>query len=431
MTIRKTDDIPHVIILGGGPAGTSCGLGLIQLAARQDKPIKVSLLESKRFIGEHHYNQCVGVLSPPLFELMEKELRLPFPYHLKRAPITGYTLHGFKEGISIDDEEDPSIAIRRVQYDGYMLEAAKESGVDVLSARAIDLEFHADNVIVYTDSAPLEGDVVVGAFGLDEGSASIFSRHTKYRPPKALSSVVTKYHPGPEAMSKFGSHIHAFMPKHPHIEFGGITPKGKHLTINIAGRFVDAPLMSKFLEHSSVRQVLPNLEMAQRSNPDDLRYFKGRFPYSLAHQFYGDRYVMIGDAAGLVRSFKGKGVTAALQTGIRAAETIMSVGVSGAAFNDHYKKANEDIIGDMSYGQAMRLIVIAMARTGVLDAVLRGARKEPRLKRALIGAVSGHVPYRKVWADSLAPASLWSILLHLNKSKSQEEPSLSQESDPY
>jgi flavin-dependent dehydrogenase len=418
MASRKTDDVFHVIILGGGPAGTSCGLALIQLAARQNKSIKVSLVESKRFIGEQHYNQCVGVLSPPLFELMERELRLPFPDHLQNALITGYTLHGFRQGISIDDEESPSIAVRRVQYDGFMLEAASERGVEVLSARATDLEFHADSVIVYTDSAPLEGDVVVGAFGLDEGSASIFSRHTKYRPPKALNSVVTKYHPGPKTMNLFGSHIHAFLPKHPHVEFGGITPKGNHLTINIAGRFVDAPLMDKFLEHSNVRRVLPNLELARRSNPKDLRYFRGRFPYSLAHQYFGDRYVMIGDSAGLVRSFKGKGVTTALQTGIRAAKTIMSAGVSKAAFSDHYKKANQDIIGDISYGRAMRLIVIAMSRTGVLDAVLRAARKEPRLKRALFGAVAGHVPYRKVWADSLAPASLWSVLYHLNKGKS-------------
>lgn len=418
MANRKTDNIFHVIILGGGPAGTACGLALIQLAARQNRPIKVSLVESKRFIGEQHYNQCVGVLSPPLFELMERELRLPFPDQLQSTLVTGYTLHGFRERISIDVEEAPSKAIRRVQYDGFMLEAAKERGVEVFHARAIDLEFHADSVIVYTDSAPLEGDVVVGAFGLDEGSASIFSRHTKYRPPKALDSVVTKFHPGPKAMNLFGSHIHAFLPKHPHIEFGGITPKRNHLTINIAGRFVDAPLMDKFLANANVRHALPNLESARRSNPGDLRYFRGRFPYSLAHQYFGDRYVMIGDSAGLVRSFKGKGVTTALQTGIRAAKTILSAGVSEAAFSGHYRQANEDIIGDLPYGRAMRLVVIAMSRTGVIDAVFRAAHKEPRLKRALFGAVSGHVPYRKVWADSLAPASLWSVLNHLTKGKS-------------
>lgn len=410
MMDRSASESLHIIILGGGPAGSACGLSLLKLAAQMNKAVKVTLVESKQFAEEQHYNQCVGVLSPPLPDLMDRELHVPFPHDLSRTSITGYTLHGDREELPLEDDAEPSMALRRVQFDDYMLKTAMERGVQVLPARATNLEFHEDGVIVYTDSAPVEGDVLVGAFGMDEGSAAFFSRQTKYEPPKALSSVVTKYHPGTEAMGAFGNHIHAFLPTHPRIEFGGITPKGNHLTINIAGRNVDAPLMSEFLEQSVVRTVLPNFEMARKYDPDDLHYYKGRFPYSLARHFYGDRYVMIGDAAGLVRSFKGKGVTAAIQTGIRAAETILSVGFSRAAFHDHYRRINEDLIGDMSYGQAMRLSVIALARSGLLDTVLRAARKEPRLRHALFGAVSGHDSYRTVWGDSLAPASLLAFL---------------------
>ncbi len=409
--MNKVDPRPlHIIVLGGGPAGSACGLALLKIAAKTNKDIDVTILESKQFAGEQHYNQCVGVLSPPLPELMERELLVPFPSDLSRALITGYTLHGNKEELSLEGDEEPSVALRRVQYDAYMLESAMERGVRVLPARASNLEFHEDGVIVYTDNAPVEGDVLVGAFGMDEGSAACFSRQTSYEPPKALSSVVTKYHPGAEAMDAFGDHIHAFLPKHPRIEFGGITPKGNHLTINIAGSNVDAPLMSEFLEQPIVREALPNFEMARKYDPNDLRYYKGRFPYSLARHFYGDRFVMIGDAAGLVRSFKGKGVTAAVQTGIRAAETILSAGYSRAAFHDHYRKANEDLIGDMTFGQAMRLVVINLARSGLLDAVIRAARQEPCLRRALFGAVSGHETYQHVWGDSMAPASLLAIL---------------------
>lgn len=396
--------------MGGGPAGSACGLSLLKLAAQMNKAVKVTLVESKQFAGEQHYNQCVGVLSPPLPDLMDHELLVPFPRDLSRALITGYTLHGDREELPLEDDGEPSIAVRRVQFDGYMLKAAMERGVQVLPARATNLEFHENGVIVYTDSAPVEGDVLVGAFGMDEGSAAFFSRQTKYEPPKALSSVVTKYHPGMEAMEAFGNHIHAFIPKHPRIEFGGITPKWNHLTINIAGRNVDAPLMSEFLEQSVVRKALPNFEMAGEYDSDDLHYYKGRFPYSLARHFYGDRFVMVGDAAGLVRSFKGKGVTAAVQTGIRAAESILSVGFSNAAFHDHYRRANEDLIGDMSYGQAMRLLVILLARSGMLDTVLKAARDEPLLRHALFGAVSGHDAYRTIWGDSLKPASLMAII---------------------
>jgi flavin-dependent dehydrogenase len=291
-----------------------------------------------------------------------------------------------------------------------MLESAVQRGITLLNARAVDLEFHPDGVTVYTESAPVEGDVVVGAFGLDAGSAAMFAHAVAYRPPDSLSSVVTKYHPGPEAMATFGPRIHAFLPAHPHIEFGAITPKGNHLTINIAGRAVDAPLMRTFLDDPVVRACLPDLEAAGARDPNDLRLFKGHFPCSLARGYYGDRYVMVGDAAGLVRAFKGKGVTSAMLTGIRAARTILQAGISARAFAHHYRSANRDILRDLPYGRGMRLATIAMARYGLLGPVLRAARRDADVRCALFDAVSAHAPYRQVMGQVLRFRPLLAIL---------------------
>src|SRR4030067_416249 len=137
-------------------------------------------------------------------------------------------------------EGQHSNAVRRVQYDAYMLDAVEQRGISVIPARAYDLEFHDEHVVVYTDNSPFEAQVVVGAFGMDEGSSAMFDRLTPYRPPQALSSIVTKYHPKQDAMDEFGPTIHAFLPANPGIEFGGVTPKGNHLTVNIARSRVDA-----------------------------------------------------------------------------------------------------------------------------------------------------------------------------------------------
>lgn len=400
----------RVVIIGGGPAGTACALALHRLAAETDRRVQITLLEGKQFAGERHYNQCVGVLSPPLPSLLEDHLGVPFPYHLSRGEIRGYVLHTANEQVVLVGDVEPSIALRRVQFDAYMLERVRERGITVLSARAVDLEFHAERVVVYTENAPLEADVVVGAFGLDEGSAAMFARLTPYRPPQALSSVVTKYHPGQEAMTSFGPYIHAFLPSHPRVEFGAVTPKGNHLTINIAGRRVDAQLMQTFLDLPAVRAVLPNLSQAGQYDPNDLRYFKGRFPCSLARGYYGDRYVMVGDAAGLVRAFKGKGVTSGVLTGIRAARTILQAGISFQAFHDHYRQANQDIIQDLPYGRVMRLLTIFLARYGLLDPVLRAAQADRDLRSALFDAVSAHAPYGQVLRRTLRPACLLAIV---------------------
>ncbi|RME80295.1 MAG: hypothetical protein D6775_16600 [Caldilineae bacterium] len=402
-SLGPLQDGGRVVIIGGGPGGVACALALQRQARQLGRRITVTILEGKQFSSEQHYNQCAGVLSPPLPALLKHELGLPFPYHLSRGEIKGYVLHTDGEVLLLPERGEPSIAVRRIQFDAFMLEAATQAHIGIIPARAVDVEFHADGVMVYTENVPLECDVVVGAFGLDEGSAAFFARSTGYHPPRFLDSVVTKYHPGVEAMEAFGPYIHAFLPADPAIEFGAITPKGNHLTINIAGRRVDAPTMRAFLANPLVQATLPNLDRAGLYDVNDLHIFKGRFPRSLASHFYGDRYVMIGDAAGLVRAFKGKGVTSAVLTGIRAARTILEEGISASAFADHYRRANRDIIEDLPYGQLMRHLTINLARLRLLDPVLRAARADGVLQDALFDAVSAHGPYKAVLGRSLRP----------------------------
>lgn len=402
-------DGAHVVILGGGPGGVACALTLQRASLEAGRSLMVSILEGKEFVGERHHNQCVGVLSPPLNEVLERELGIPFPQHLVRAEIEEYVLHAWHASIAVRGEGVTSSAVRRVLFDSFMIDQARERGVAVVTARGEDVEFHDGGVVVYSEAGPMEADVVVGAFGMDPGGAAIFQRSTAYRPPHALASVVTKYHPGEEAMRDFGPRIHAFLPRHPRLEFGGATPKGNHITVNIAGASVDSALMQEFLGLPEVRRVLPELDRAGTLDAGDLRCFKGRFPVSLASGWYGERYVMIGDAAGLVRPFKGKGVTSAVETGIRAAKTMLRAGVSKTAFHDHYRADNRDLTQDIPFGQAMRLMVIVLARMGLFDLILAAGRTEPRLREALFDAVSGNSPYRKVWRNGLAPRSLAAI----------------------
>jgi len=416
-SLAPLTDGSRVAIIGGGPGGAGCALALERMARALHRQVHITLLEGKEFRGERHYNQCAGVLSPPLPSLLEKELGIPFPYELKRAEIRRYVLHTEREQITLSENGEPSIALRRIQFDAYMLEQAQARGVEIVKARAVDVEFHDDGAVIYTENAPVLCDVIVGAFGLDEGTAAIFSRQTAYRPPKYLDSIVTKYHPGQEAMAAFGNDIHAFLPAEMRIEFGAATPKGNHLTINIAGQHVDIPAMERFLSSGPVQRVLPNLAQARRNNPDDLRFFKGRFPRTLARGRYGDRYVMVGDSAGLVRAFKGKGVTSAVLTGIRAARTMMEAGISQRAFHEHYRRANLDIIRDIPYGLVMRRMTIYAARFGLLDPVIRAARATPALQEALFGAVSGHTLYRDIFLQMLRPQIIAAVLRELPPGK--------------
>jgi flavin-dependent dehydrogenase len=406
----------RVVIVGGGPGGTACALALHRLAAAAGRRIEITLLEAKRFTGEQQHNLSVGVLSPPLPQLMAEYLGIDFPRQLGKAEIAGYVLHGGHDTVRLEDHGEHGVAVRRVEWDDFMLETARARGIHVVHARAVDVDFNADGVVVYTDRAPLAADVVVGAYGLDEGSEAFFGRATAYRPPPALVSVLTKYHPGPAGMAEIGSWVHAFLPGYGGIEFGAITPKGDHITINIAGARVGADTLQYFLAQPEVRAALPCFdtaglpEVTHSRNPDDLRFFKGRFPNSQAYGYYGDRYVIVGDAAGLVRAFKGKGITTAVQTGVRAAHTIIEAGISRAAFEADFAAANRDITDDLPYGRAMRVLVALSARFGLLDPVIRAAGHNEKARAGLFDAVSAHAPYRDVLIEMLHPSAVGAVL---------------------
>ncbi len=392
-----------VVIIGGGPGGAGCAIALKRLAAAMNRSIRVVVYEGKSFATESHYNQDVGVLSPPIERILEEQLGVAFPRHLIQRLITGYVLHGEREQILLKEEAEPSYALRRVQFDAYLLDQARARGVEVIQSRVTDLEFHADRVVVYSESTPLYADVVVAAFGLDHGSARALASVTPYRQPRFLDSIVTKVHPPEEVMQAVGDHIHAYLPPWSQVEFGAITPKSNHLTINVAGARIDANWMDRFLDWEPVGAMLPGVDRRHPANPKDFRYFKGRFPVSIAKGFYGDRYVVVGDAAGLVRAFKGKGVNSACLSGLWAAETILTRGISCAAFADAYIRACREIITDLPYGRAMRLLAITAAAWHLMDPIIAAARTEPTLRTALFDAVSGRRPYRDSVHELLRP----------------------------
>jgi flavin-dependent dehydrogenase len=405
-----------VAIIGAGPSGSACAIALKNLAAEAAKEIDVVLYEGKVFSGEPHYNQCVGVLSPPIEEIVTDELGLPFPHHLVQGKISRYVLHSDRQAIELCADEEPSYTLRRVEFDAYLLEQARMRGVRVIHSRVTDLELREDRVGVYSESEQCQADVVVGAFGLDDGGCKLFERATahlgrgRYSQPQALSSIVTKIYPQHAFLERFGEQIHAFLPSAPQIEFGAVTPKKEHLTVNIAGAEIDSPWMDRFLELPAVRQVLPS--KGDLSLPDmDLgqngfRYFKGRFPISVANNYCGDRYVVVGDAAGLVRPFKGKGVNSACISGVTAARAMFSEGISKEAFYAYLttEPRLQAILSDLLYGRIVRKLAIQSASHGFLDGVIELAREDPILRRALFDSVSAHRPYRAIARETLRPS---------------------------
>ncbi len=402
-----------VVVVGGGPGGSACSIALKKTASERGIDLRVILYEGKIFDNETHFNQCAGVLSPPMEELVHLDLGLPFPGSLVQRTIRSYRLCTGDEEIVLTSGTHRSFAVRRCLWDQFMLEQAVGHGVEVHHCRVTSLENVADGVIVYAESGTVRADVIVGAFGMDPGSAAVFDQWVAYRRPEVMETIVTNIHPGLEWMDRFGEEILAFLPRIPGISFGALTPKRDHMTVNIAGSRVTTSAMERFLGLPEVRRWMP---------PDDdlrsvaERCYKGLFPNRPANVFYADRFVAVGDAAGLVRPFKGKGITSACVTGIAAAKTMMDYGISRKAFHA-YRLACQEILADRWYGWGMQKLVDLFRHTGSVDVLLRLAGEDADLRRALFLSVSGEEPYRKIFRNGFQVSRATRILREILREK--------------
>ncbi len=403
-------DNSTVAIIGGGPAGSSCAIKLLQESKKLGRKVRVVIFEGKDY--DIHFNQCVGVLSPPLQSVLEKELGLFLPSEIIKRQIYGYRLHGPLQEILLvgQDASEPTYTVRRVKFDKFLLDYARDLGAEVLRSRVSFVEFikmnGMDEVRIYSESTYLKADVMVGAFGLDEMMLSVLeeatSKNGNYsRPNKVLKTYIAKFHTtGGFIRQKLGNIIYAYLAPAsiPNIEFGAITPKGDHVIINIAGEKVSSTDMDAFLSLQEVKEHLPEF------NEDEVFYYEGRFPTAPAKNPYGYRYVTVGDATGWMRPFKGKGINVAIVTGIKAAETMLEFGINREAF-ENYANSCKELLDDYFYGTSVRFLC-KHSPSSVLTHLIELAKVNPLIYEALYNSVSGQETYKNIIKSLFRPVLL-------------------------
>jgi len=394
-----------VAIVGGGPGGCATAIRLTQLSRERDLGLRVVLFEGKDF--ERHFNQCVGVLSPPIEELLQFRLDIELPYEIFKRQIFGYRLHaGNKEILLVGPHRGgATYAVRRVVFDRFLLSRAEEEGVEVSRSRVTAVDFPRkgrERVFLYTEGGMLKADAVVAAFGLDDGMMSVFETATggQYRRPgNYMHTFVVKIATDRAFIEKkLGNIIYAYLfpPGIHNLDFGAITPKGDHVIVNVAGRRATVEDMFSFLSLDIVRDHLPPL------NRDSLEVYRGKFPGKPARGATGDRYLVVGDATGWMRPFKGKGINLAIHTGILAAETIVENGIGSASFK-RYEERTRELREDYGYGTWMRHLCKAGEIAGTLGTVLSMAKVDQGVHDALFNAVSGHDSFRNIFRQYARP----------------------------
>lgn len=388
-----------VVVIGGGPAGSSCSIALKRLARQQGLDLEVVVYERKDFLWQA--NVCVGVLSPP-FQSLLAELGLKLPASLVQRRVSGYLLHGNRSQLYLpisESDREPTLVVDRSDLDSYLLESARDMGVAVQEAKVSGLRRRPDAIVVTTeDGGMIAAEAVVGAFGVDEGAGSILRDVIPdFRPPRVTRSVLVEVPLEEVSLADdLANVIHAFLLSDlPQVEFAALTPKRRTVAINVSGREVVPADLDAFLELPQLRRFLPRGRGQHQP-------VVGAFPSGFSGSLYSDRVVTIGNASGLLRPLKGKGINTGIRTAMVAAKTIAERGTSSAALSE-FRRSVSDMQEEYRYGTILRSMYLAGKRLDLLDPVIELAASEPRLAEAFYSMVSGEDSYHRVVRRTFRP----------------------------
>jgi len=395
-----------VAVIGGGPAGASCAIMLRRLASAGGISLQVVLFEPKDFAVQR--NVCVGVLSPP-FRTLLNQLGLALPEGIVQRRIKGYMLHSKKQTVMLEERSgsEQTLVVARADLDRFLLRSAEEAGVSVMRNAVLDIRPGPEEIVVSTqEGGAISADVVAGAFGLDEKMLSMFeARVPGYRRPPVTKSILTEILSTREDVdTRLEDTVHAMLVGVvPGTEFGALTPNLDRVTVNIAGEEVADRDLDALLRLRWSRELVPNATL------EEPRLYHS-FPCGPARNGHADRVVAIGNASGLLRPLKGKGVNTGIITGIRAATTMIEDGISKRAFDTFYSRCR-DLTSEFKYGGVLRALYHLADRMDALDAVLTLARRDPLLYQAFYDMVSGEGSYRDIIRRSAQPRLMAKVVL--------------------
>jgi flavin-dependent dehydrogenase len=353
---------PDVVVIGGGPAGSTVSTLLAQ------KGYRVRLFERERFprfhIGESLIPQTYWVLKR--LGMLEK---MKGSHFVKKYSVQFVNQHGkLSEPFYFIDHNPHECSqtwqVLRSEFDQKMLDNAREHGVDVHEgARVLEVLFEGERAagvrVVTEDGVEREerARVVVDASG--QGALIASRLGLREWDPVLKKAALWTYWEGADrdtgrdegatlvlqTQGKKGWFW--YIPLHNNIISVGVVAAYDYLLLDRGGKDLETIY---FEEVGRCPGLGPRLEKARRAGP-----FRAAREYSYrSRQGGGDGWVTVGDAYGFLDPLYSSGVLLALTSGSMAADAV----AEGLAKGDTSEAQLRKWEGDFSRGMdRMRRLV--------------------------------------------------------------------------
>ena len=292
-----------VVVVGAGPGGSTAAREIAVRGA------SVVLLDRARFPRD---KPCGGAVSMRCAELLPFDLS-PIVEHV----VTGAQLR-LRSGASVARDFDGVLTYmtRRSRFDHFLVERAREAGVDFRDGRTVDrVERLYDGG--YHITAGGETYSVRALVGADGANGVVATALGFERPPDGAIAIEANiaYRHGDGAPQWLDGRVALQLGSMPG-GYGWVFPKGDHMNVGVGGWTA--------VTGKQLRGALRELCRAYDLDPEAMFGMRGHhLPMSRAGApVTSGAAALVGDAAGLVDPLSGEGIYAAVASGVALAPAV-------------------------------------------------------------------------------------------------------------
>jgi len=300
-------DACDVLVVGGGPAGSSCARRLSAAG------VDVAVLDRARFPRD---KVCAGWITPAVVAALSLDLDEYARTHTLQ-PFTGFRAGTFDGRMRLVEFGRPiSYGIRRCEFDRYLLE---RSGARLLTGQPLTTLRRDGTWWIANDA--IRARMVVGAGGHFCPVARQINPR-QHEDVVAAQEIEFRVNPiDPVAGAVRGESPDLFFWPDM-LGYGWTVRKGDYLNVGV-GRLAPSEFPAAVKQFTS---MLRSRGLWPASDPGPWKGHAYLLNRTSRRRVYGDHVLLVGDAAGLALAPSGEGILAAVESGQMAADAIISAG---------------------------------------------------------------------------------------------------------